>query len=98
MNSDLISQIQQEFLFAGFQAPDSFASLPPLNMKDRAWRNCMDDQWFTTVEALNPVDLHEKPTWERFLRFSYCKEIRDRKYFEYVFDVPVFRSVDGEPD
>jgi hypothetical protein len=59
MNSDLISQIKQEFLFAGFKAPDSFASSPPLTMEDRAWRNCMDDQWSEVGDALTPVDLRD---------------------------------------
>ena len=49
------------------------------------------------METPYEVDLKDQSDWERYLRFNYCKYIRDGKFFEYVFDFPQFTPVDGEP-
>lgn len=97
INSDLISQINEEFIFAGFEATEDFLVMPLIKMGDQAWWDCNDSQWTVVLETPYEVDLKDQSDWERYLRFNYCKDIRDGKFFEYVFDQPQFTPVDGEP-
>ena len=44
------------------------------------------------------VDIAEENTWELLLRNEYCKDVREYKYSEYVYDAPNFVASGAEPD
>ena len=57
INSDLISQMNKEFIFAGFEATEDFMVLPFIKLGDEAWWNCNDSQWTVVMETPYEVDL-----------------------------------------
>lgn len=79
-NSDLISQINEEFIFAAFEATEDFSAIPLIKIGDQAWFNCYDSQWTLVLETPYEIDLEDQIDWERYLRFNYCKDIRDGKF------------------
>jgi hypothetical protein len=56
---------------------------------DPAWTDLVDD---------HDVDIADVNTWALLLRNEYCKDIREYKYWEYVYDVPNFVASGAEPN
>lgn len=109
LNDDLISQIKEEFNFAEFTAPLEFNKLKPLSIASQAWHNCNDKAWSTRnlqpesrplLIAKAPVlvyNLSSQADFERYLRSSYCSDVRKGVWFEWAYDMPNFQSDPGEP-
>lgn len=98
-----VTQLQAEFILAGFTAPESFIHLAPITASDKGWRNCMDPIWtvdafpMQTARAIPVYDLADKKNFERYLRSIYCTDVRNGRFFE-IASMPLPFEVDsGEP-
>ena len=89
--------MQESYLDQNKGVPNSMLTLAPLTKSDFAWNNCYDPSWTDLVEE-HPVDLTDDDTWALMLRNEYCKDIRHDKYWEWIYDIPMFVPAAGEPE
>lgn len=54
--------------------PEGFYTLPEINQTDPAWNDCGDPTWWK-VEPRKTVDITNKQTFQRLLRYEYCQEV-----------------------
>lgn len=71
-------------------------TLEAITIEDtQVWCNCYDPVW-TNLFDEHEVDITDANTWALLLRNEYCKDVREYKHSEFVYDAPYFVASGAE--